>query len=106
MALAKQFYAAAFGWGFNDYGPDYAGIKDGEGEAGGLRLEASVTTGGPLVILYSRDLEASLAGCRLDEIDAAIENFFADSEIDMLSVTPDDFRTSIASALAAGDSDG
>ena len=38
LAAAKEFYAAAFGWAFNDYGPDYAGIRspDGEGEVGGL----------------------------------------------------------------------
>lgn len=45
------------------------------------------------------DLEAHLTGVRLDEVDSAIEQFFADSEIDMLSVTPADFRASIASAL-------
>ena len=32
-----------------------------EGEYGGLRLEAEVSRGGPLVILYSEDLEASVA---------------------------------------------
>ena len=38
LAAAKAFYDAAFGWQFNDYGPDYAGIRapDGEGEVGGL----------------------------------------------------------------------
>lgn len=64
MAEAKRFYEAAFGWKFNDYGPEYAGIRKGEGESGGLRLESEVTTGGPLVILYSNDLEASVAGVR------------------------------------------
>jgi len=64
MAEAKRFYEAAFGWKFNDYGPDYAGIRKGEGEAGGLRLESEVTTGGPLVILYSNDLDASVGGVR------------------------------------------
>src|SRR5690606_7878672 len=36
---AKRFYAAAFGWSFNDYGPTYAGfVAPGkDGEAGGLR---------------------------------------------------------------------
>ena len=34
----QAFYEQAFGWEFNDYGPDYAGIRapDGEGEVGGL----------------------------------------------------------------------
>jgi predicted enzyme related to lactoylglutathione lyase len=61
MAEAKRFYGTAFQWEFNDYGPDYAGIRKGEGEAGGLRLEDEVITGGPLVILYSNNLEATLA---------------------------------------------
>lgn len=64
MAEAKRFYEAAFGWEFNDYGPDYAGIKKQGGESGGMRLDAEVTTGGPLVILYSKELDASLAKVR------------------------------------------
>ncbi len=65
VAAAKRFYAAAFGWRFNDYGPAYAGIQGEAGrEAGGLRQLAEVKPGGPLVILYSRDLDASLAAVR------------------------------------------
>ena len=60
MAAAKRFYHAAFQWEFNDYGPDYAGIRKGEGEAGGLQKVESVATGGPLVVLYSENLEDSL----------------------------------------------
>ena len=65
MAKSKRFYAAAFDWKFNDYGPGYAGIQKREGgEAGGLRLETEVATGGPLVILYSNDLEATIVRVR------------------------------------------
>ena len=60
MGGAKQFYADAFGWAFNDYGPEYAGIRGRGGEVGGLRLQQEVRTGGPLLILYSADLEESL----------------------------------------------
>jgi predicted enzyme related to lactoylglutathione lyase len=59
---AKRFYAAAFGWKFNDYGPQYAGIQknDGAGEVGGLCLATHVDgRGGPLVVLYSDDLEGT-----------------------------------------------
>jgi lipoate-protein ligase A len=45
------------------------------------------------------DLEARLMGLRIDEIDAAIEQFFAENDIDMLSVSPGDFQASIAAAL-------
>ena len=64
MARAKAFYGEAFGWRFNDYGPGYTGYVDGargDREAGGFRLEESVATGGPLVILFSRDIDATLA---------------------------------------------
>ncbi|WP_017537592.1 MULTISPECIES: VOC family protein [Nocardiopsis] len=63
MAAAKRFYGAAFGWEFTDYGGSYAGIKGAGGgpEAGGLALAGHVAPGGPLVILYSDDLDASRA---------------------------------------------
>ena len=64
LAVARKFYATAFQWEFNDYGPDYAGIREGEGEAGGFRRADEVTPGGLLVILYSGDLEATLAAVR------------------------------------------
>lgn len=61
MAESQRFYQAAFGWQFNDYAPTYAGIrKQGGGEVGGLRQDDTVTPGGPLVVLYSADLEATL----------------------------------------------
>ena len=61
LAGAKRFYAAAFGWKFNDYGPSYAGIRGADRELGGLAEAAMVKNGGPLVVLYSRDLDATLA---------------------------------------------
>jgi predicted enzyme related to lactoylglutathione lyase len=64
MAKSKRFYEAAFDWKFNDYGPAYAGIQKQGGEAGGLRLESKVSTGGPLVILYSNDLHSTITRVR------------------------------------------
>ena len=64
LGAAKRFYAAAFGWQFNDYGPEYAGIKGANGEVGGLNQTAELRTGGPLVILYSKDLEKTLEAVR------------------------------------------
>jgi len=76
MAEAKRFYTEAFGWSFNDYGPDYAGIrKDDGGEVGGLRLMEEVTRGGPLVILYSNDLEATLESVRKAGGEIVVEPF-------------------------------
>lgn len=64
IADAQRFYGGAFGWSFNDYGPDYAGIVVDGREVGGLRREDEIRTGGPLVILYSEDLEATLEAVR------------------------------------------
>jgi len=65
MAAAKRFYGQAFGWTFNEYGPDYAGINGPAGrEMGGLRRDDVATAGGPLVVLYSDDLEKTLAAVR------------------------------------------
>ena len=62
---AKRFYADAFGWKFNDYGPEYAGIQSPQGgsapEVGGLRLDKAVLAGGPLVLLYSTDLDQTVS---------------------------------------------
>ncbi len=76
LAGAKRFYAEAFGWGFTDYGPAYAGIRgatEGAAEVGGLRLdEQPPRPGGPLVLLFSDDLDRTLgaveaAGGRVTE---------------------------------------
>ncbi|NYH54800.1 MULTISPECIES: VOC family protein [Nocardiopsis] len=60
---ARSFYSEAFGWRFNDYGPQYAGIQNPRGadapEVGGLALGERVRPGGPFVLLYSTDLDRS-----------------------------------------------
>jgi predicted enzyme related to lactoylglutathione lyase len=64
LEQAKRFYTEAFGWQFNDYGPGYAGIRGPEGEAvpevGGLAVGQEVQSGGPLVLLYSTDLDRTV----------------------------------------------
>lgn len=61
LAVAKAFYSEAFGWGFNDYGPAYAGIRGDDGEVGGLLVSSEGRpAGGPFVILYSADLDESV----------------------------------------------
>ena len=65
LEQCKRFYGEAFGWQFNDYGPTYAGIRSPGGESapevGGLRLDQEVRTGGgPLVLLFSTDLDRSV----------------------------------------------
>ena len=53
---AKRFYGNAFGWRFEDYGPDYASFADGR-LSGGFQTATRVQPGGPLVIIYAADLE-------------------------------------------------
>lgn len=64
LAEAKRFYTEAFGWRFNDYGPEYAGIQGPGGaespEVGGLNPAGEVRGGGPFVLLYSEDLDRSV----------------------------------------------
>ena len=61
MEATKKFYGSAFEWKFTDYAPSYVGIQKPEGgEVGGFRLEETIKSGGPLVVLYSDNLEDSL----------------------------------------------
>ena len=57
---SKKFFSSVFGWEFTDYSPEYVGIKKpGGGEIGGFSFVDSVSTGGPLVVIYSDTLNAS-----------------------------------------------
>ncbi len=61
LPAAKAFYGGVFGWRFNDYGDDYAGIQapDGDGEVGGI-TPGDQRGGAPLVLVVSEDLDGSL----------------------------------------------
>mmetsp|Transcript_37536 Transcript_37536/g.120442 ORF Transcript_37536/g.120442 Transcript_37536/m.120442 type:complete len:114 (-) Transcript_37536:749-1090(-) len=65
LGATKAFFAAAFGWEFVDYGPEYTSFSaTSAGLDGGFFLDtkASTTaTGGALVVLKSDGLEATLA---------------------------------------------
>lgn len=58
IAATKAFYGSVFGWTFIDYGPEYIAIQNA-GLDGGFRKADSVTAGGPLVIMFSSDLEGA-----------------------------------------------
>ena len=64
LEQAKAFYAKALGWAFNDYGPDYAGIKDPrrpEHEFGGLNMHAASARGdGVVALARTEDADASV----------------------------------------------
>ena len=59
IATSKAFYGHAFGWTFQDYGPDYCEFRDGR-LTGGF-AQGTPQPGGALVVLYSTALEDSLA---------------------------------------------
>ncbi|MBL1259323.1 MAG: VOC family protein [Thiotrichaceae bacterium] len=59
LDVTKLFFAAAFGWQFVDYGPDYIAFNN-EGINGGFYKKdqaATVEGGSALIVFYSRDLE-------------------------------------------------
>ena len=55
----KLFYARAFGWSFTDYGATYCAFD--EGLEGGFQADETAARAAPLPVLYSDDLEATLA---------------------------------------------
>jgi len=60
---AKQFYAAVFGWSFEDWGPDYVSFSpSGAAIAGGFyksEPHEPQPKSAPLIVLYSADLKAT-----------------------------------------------
>ncbi len=56
LPATKEFFARAFGWSFNEYGPEYQELADA-GVSGGI---AAGDLAPPLVILKTGDLEAAL----------------------------------------------
>ena len=65
LEQAKAFYGKALGWAFNDYGPDYAGIKhpDNPGqEVGGLSPNTPASRGeGVLALVRTENADDALA---------------------------------------------
>ena len=58
ISATKQFYMKAFGWKFEDYGPDYTSFVDGR-LSGGFTKDAPLPVKGILVVLYASDLEGT-----------------------------------------------
>ena len=62
IPAVKTFYAAAFGWTWVDYGPDYVAVDNAAVDAG-FNGDASDENGAKqtLVVLYAHDIEAMAA---------------------------------------------
>lgn len=59
----KSFFNKAFGWAFQDFGPEYTSFSN-VGLNGGFfksELKASTATGSALIVLYSSHLEDTLS---------------------------------------------
>ena len=59
LDTTKQFFSAAFGWSFIDYGPDYVAIENAGLDGGFFKSDKIAITenGSVLVVLYSSELE-------------------------------------------------
>jgi predicted enzyme related to lactoylglutathione lyase len=60
IAKTKAFYSTVFGWSFTDYGPGYTSFTDGS-LSGGFTTDGLPQPGGPLMVFYVADLDATLA---------------------------------------------
>ena len=64
LEQSKAFYATALGWEFNEYGPEYAGVKDPRtgGEFAGLNARPVSSRGeGVMALIRTEDADAALA---------------------------------------------
>jgi uncharacterized protein len=57
-APVEKFFAAAFGWTFQSYGPTYSSLDDGRLQ-GGFQADPDDRPKAPLIVLYADDLEAA-----------------------------------------------
>ncbi len=97
-ARVKAFYGGVFGWEFTDSGSDYTSFSDGR-IAGGFWTESKVVAqGGPLVVLYAKDLEGLKAKIQAAGGRITLQTFsfpggrrfhFADPEGNVLAVWSD-----------------
>lgn len=63
IQATKQFFQQAFGWTFEDYGPDYAAFANRGLDGGFFSADSAARTdnGSALIVFYSADLAATLA---------------------------------------------
>lgn len=76
LPATKAFYGETFGWEFQDWGETYISFS-GAGIAGGFdsTAEKKPVSDGVLVVLFSSDLEASLATVKQAGATIAMEPF-------------------------------
>ena len=62
LAATKAFFETAFGWSFEDYGPDYIAFSNQGLDGGFFRSpkRSTIADGGALLVFYSDRLEDTL----------------------------------------------
>ncbi|TBR42747.1 VOC family protein [Marinomonas agarivorans] len=63
LTATKTFFTKLFDWHFTDYGPEYTAFSNSGIEGGFFKSDLTSVTqkGSALIVLYSDDLEATLA---------------------------------------------
>jgi len=63
LQATKNFFSQAFGWSFEDYGPEYSAFANQGLDGGFFKSELSSSTehGAALIVFYSHDIEATQA---------------------------------------------
>jgi len=61
LPATKAFFSRAFGWAFEDFGPEYTAFADQGLDGGFFKSEQKSTPdrGAALIVFYSRDLEGT-----------------------------------------------
>lgn len=70
IAAARDFFAAMFGWEFQEWGPDYSSFSDGRLDGGLRRADTPAPSTGVLLVFYSEDLERDVE--RVKELGATV----------------------------------
>lgn len=63
IGATKEFFSKTFDWSFIDYGPDYTAIENAGVDGGFFKSDKSASTdnGSVLVVLFSKELDQTLA---------------------------------------------
>jgi uncharacterized protein len=57
VAAAKKFFAAAFGWQFTDYGPDYTSFSDGRITGGFFTSREASLKVNPMIVIAAGETD-------------------------------------------------
>lgn len=70
LRKAREFFAALFGWSFQDWGDDYMSFNDGRLDGGFRRADEPAPSSGVLVVFFSTDLDRDFE--RVQDLGATI----------------------------------